>query len=386
MKILKIWPFWQEEIKYHDHYLADEMYKQGIETTFLVPDKIPKSLYPFLKQTNVSAGESYYNKSKVVRLKSIDFGGKYIITELYKMHKIVNSGYDVIHIFGISNVITFLTLIMLTLKQNKTIVFINDHNNPVEDNKSFLAKIYYKLFKLLYSIFSHKIKKIIVPNKASFDYIKKRYDIHNDDKLLMIPLGYDNNIFKYTKERNLEDKLILGYAGKIVPEKEIEKLLNVLVNFNQNDIHCIIVGFNIGEYSEYQKNLLHLKEKLKLRNVEFRSFIDNPKKLSQFYNHIDLAIFPGSISITTLEANGCGTPIILFNSIDGLEDRVENIRGELFLTKEELSTLITRYISMKRNKEINHDKIEQLSSIYSWEKLSSIYLNTYCNFLKKATN
>lgn len=36
MKVLKIWATFQTELKYHDHYLADEMKKNAIETTFFL--------------------------------------------------------------------------------------------------------------------------------------------------------------------------------------------------------------------------------------------------------------------------------------------------------------------------------------------------------------
>lgn len=82
MKILRIWTTFQTELKYHDHYLADEMKKQDIETVFLSSDKINEEYLPFLKNNNINAGEDIYSGFRVIRLKSIEFMKKPIILQI----------------------------------------------------------------------------------------------------------------------------------------------------------------------------------------------------------------------------------------------------------------------------------------------------------------
>ncbi len=376
MKILKVWPSWQEEIKYHDHYLADEMYKKGIETTFLVPDKMEKFLHNFVKQTHFPAGESYYNNSKVIRLKSIDLMNKFIPTELRKLYKTVNSGFDVIHIFGISNTITFMVLFSLLFNKQKPLVVINDHGHPDDDRKDLPSKIYYGVFKYLFKSFLPMIKKIYVPNTTTYNYLKKRYDV-NGNNFEIIPLGYNSEIYNFKDNKNTDTRLIIGFAGKIEPLKKIEKLLKILKYFDKSEVLCIIVGISSKQLTDYQNNLIELSKKLDLQNIEFKPFLNTSKDLAIFYNYIDIAVFPGGISITTTEASGCGTPIILYNSMEGIEDRVEGQRGILFDTEEELREYISHYIELKKKKLIANEEIEKETHKYSWEELSEVYLKKY---------
>jgi glycosyltransferase involved in cell wall biosynthesis len=111
--------------------------------------------------------------------------------------------------------------------------------------------------------------------------------------------------------------------------------------------------------------------------VEFRPFASS-EELVKFYNHIDLAIYPGGISITTIEASGSGTPVIIYKSIVGLEERVSFGRGELFDTKEELKANIEKYFNLIKEKKIDNEYISQKTKeLFSWEKISKDYLKLY---------
>ena len=57
-KILKVWPFWIEGIKYHDQYLSDEMQKDNVKTIFACPNTASKSYSNF----------SHFNKRKSTEL------------------------------------------------------------------------------------------------------------------------------------------------------------------------------------------------------------------------------------------------------------------------------------------------------------------------------
>ncbi len=376
MKILKIWPSFQTELKYHDHYLSEIMQEDGVETTFLSSDKIDREFLPFLDNKTVKAGEDSYSGSKIIRLKSVEFMRKPFITEIGKMHQeLCKKDYDLLHIFAIGNPITILSLIILRFCKKKLPVIINDHSNPNLKNMSLIGKIYYRTNIFLFSKLSDQVDLIITPNLASNNFIREHYSL-KQEKMKIIPLGYDAKIFTYDKNiKNKSDKLIIGFAGKIFPGKKLELLIDVLSEINNENISCEIVGMNQPE-TEYQQNLREYT-KSKNVNISFKPLIKDPQKLAKFYNYIDLAVFPGSISITTLEANGCGTPILLYKSIEGLEDRVEDDRGFLFNTKEELKKYILDYKTMKQNNLVPNAKIEAQSQKYSWQELSKVYLEIY---------
>ena len=377
LKLLRVFETFQSELKYLEHYLTDELEKEKIETTFLTSTKTPKDLEQFLKITNFKPGLYSYNISKIIRLKSIGLFNKQIILEIRKLYNLINKEeYDIIHIHGIGNFITFSVLFCIYFMKKKPIVIINDHSNPNLKSVKLKAKIFYKINQLLFNITKNQIDKIITVNQASCTFLSSHYNI-NKEEIEIIPLGYDATVFKYIKEKKntKKDTLILGFAGKINEAKNLELLLSVISNMN--NVECKIVGLNENELSKYQKKLLTAE----YDKVNFYPLIKDTKKLAEFYNEIDVAVFPGSISITTIEATGCGTPIILYKSMDGLEDRVENGRGYLFNTKKELTKIIENYKIIKQKSAINNQEIEKNTTQYSWKTIGQRYLNIYQKLL-----
>ncbi len=377
MKVLKIWSTFQTELKYHDHYLAEEMDKQGIITEFLSTDIIGKDYKEFISIDN--ATKTHYKHFRINRIKSIEFFGVPLVYDIVTMYKYFKkSDAEIIHLFGIGNPVSMMSLIILALTSSNKVIVANDHSHEQIAKKGFIPKIYYSLFRLLYKLLGKKIRKIFVPNQASYRYLKKMYGAQIEQKMKIIPLGYDDKTFYFNKsQKNVEKPFVIGFAGKIVEAKRIDTLLDVVIELSKKyNIKCIIVGISDKEPTEYQKKVIQKYQNYK--NIEFRKIIKEPCNLAKFYNYIDLAVFPGSISITTIEANGCGTPVLIYESIEGLTDRVENERGRLFKTKDELKNYIEYYINSK----INNEYIEKMTKKYSWSNIAKIYIQEYNDLLK----
>ncbi len=379
LKILRVLETHQIELKYLEHYLTDEFKKQGIETDFLTSTKTPEILEQFLKTTSFESGIYADNNSKVIRLKSVSFYNKQIIVDFRQLLNLVrNSGYDIIHMHGIGNFITFSVLFSTFFMKKKPIIVINDHSNPSLKSLGMPAKIFYAINRFLFNVTKEQIDQLITVNQASSDFLRSHYKI-NQGKIEIIPLGYDADIFKYISEKRNNDKeiLTLGFAGKINEAKNIELLIDVVLELD--NVKCKIVGLNEGTLSEYQNKLL----KFENDKINFQPLIKDRQKLAEFYNEIDVAVFPGSISITTIEATGCGTPVILYRSMNGLEDRVTNSRGVLFGSKEELHVAIQSFIVKKKNAIIDHEKIAKNTMQYSWKIIAEKYLEVYQELLDK---
>ena len=378
MKIIKVWSTFQTELKYHDHFLSEEMQKHGVETLFVSSDKLEKGWIPFLKNKKVSAGEDEYRGSKIIRLRSFEFFNKHFILEVGKLYRLLKSNdVQVLHLFGIGNFVTFLTLFIMLFRKNKPLIVANDHSNPQQVRKSLLAKVFYSINSFLFFCLGHQIKKVFVPNRSALKVVQQRYNI-DFDKFKILPLGFDNRVFKHNQVSQTSSKLHLGFAGKIIPQKRLELLIEVLKELNNENIECTIVGINDDVLSAYQESLVKSAKGL---NIHFKPLISKTDELVEFYNGIDVAVFPGSISITTIEANGCGTPVILYESIEGLEDRVDDERGTLFKSKEEFKTAILKYQTMKNDSTINRKAISMATQKYSWEVLTKDYLNEYSKLM-----
>ncbi|MCX8478266.1 MAG: glycosyltransferase family 4 protein [Chitinophagales bacterium] len=380
LSILKVWSTFQTEIKYHDHYLANCMQEEGHETTFFASDSVEPAWKPFLKKKQFDLNETWSGHN-IQRFPSITIANKPFLKKPFKFIRAVKLKQpDIIHLLGLAYPVNQLAL-LASLLVSKAPVFVNEHGRLAANKNGWKAKLFYWNAYFIYQIFGRKkIKAFIAPNEESKAFIIDRYGVA-PEKIHIIPLGFDKNIFSLQAGmRNQEkDKLILGFAGKINADKRVDRLLKALAySRSKENILCKIAGFN--ESNIAIKNELESFAKEHQLNVEFLPFL-NSEELAAFYNHIDVAVYPGSISITTIEANACGTPILLNNSIQGLEDRVADGRGFLFTTEEELRDKIEFYWTQKRTAQINHPDIANYTSKYSWRKISQEYLNLYYQYL-----
>jgi glycosyltransferase involved in cell wall biosynthesis len=380
LSILKVWSTFQTEIKYHDHYLANCMREEGHETTFFASDSVEPAWKPFLKKKQFDLNETWSGHN-IQRFPSITIANKPFLIKISKFIRAVELKQpDIIHLLGLAYPVNQLAL-LTSLLVSKAPVFVNEHGRLAANKNGWKAKLFYWNAYFIYQLFGRKkIKAFIAPNEESKAFIIDRYGVA-PEKIHIIPLGFDETIFSLQGGmRNQEkDKLILGFAGKINADKRVDRILKALAHSSSKEnILCKIAGFN--ESNIAIKNELESFAKEHQLNVEFLPFL-NSEELAAFYNHIDVAVYPGSISITTIEANACGTPILLNNSIQGLEDRVADGRGYLFTTEEELRDKIEFYRTQKRTAQINHADIANYTSKYSWRKISQEYLNLYYQYL-----
>lgn len=380
LRILKVWSTFQTEIKYHDHYLANRMREQGHTTTFFASDSIEAAWKPFLQKHKFEATE-IWSGHHINRFASTSFANKPFLKNPFAFVRAVKAlNPDIIHVLGLAYPVNQLAL-LTALLFSKAPVFVNEHGRLAANKTNWKAKIFYWNAYLVYQLFGRKkIKAFIAPNEESKAFIIDRYGV-NKEKIHIIPLGYDEDVFKFneTKRNQLKDKLIIGFAGKINAEKRVERILEALAtSSNKENIICKIAGFNESNKAiQIQLEAFAREHQL---HIECLPFL-NSEALAEFYNYIDVAVYPGSISITTIEANACGAAILLNNSIRGLENRVEDNRGFLFSSVGELSSKLDYYYQQKLQGAINHKLIANNTSKYSWTKISQEYLNLYYQYL-----
>lgn len=375
MKILKVWPFWVEGIKYHDQYLSEFMLHDDIKTVFACPNHFLKE-YSIFSDPNKKKDAYNYNMHF---LKFVSLFNKPIPYEFLKFGKFINNySPDVIHIFGISNFTTIFTFISIFFSKFKGQIIFNDHSDPNERKDGVISTIYYILFFIFYKLIIRNRYEIIVPDESSKNEVIKRYGNNTSSKISIIPLGYDDRVFKFSGDyKNQNTPLRIGFAGKILPPKRIEFLFKAIESFQAKDIELIIAGINPESTSDYQKKLIEYVKENKIKNIKFKKFLQTPKSLASFYSSLDLAVFPGSISITTFEANGCGCPVIIYNSYNGLDHRVSELRGRLFKDLSGLIKHIEYYKNLKNTSQIEHELISKESSVYSWRNIKYKYYERY---------
>jgi glycosyltransferase involved in cell wall biosynthesis len=372
--VLKIWPFWPKGIKYHDQYLAEAMVEDGVSTFFAYPNIEDPNYQQF-----VASDERLDDFSaSSLHLKFITLFGKAVpYNFLWFARQIVKINPGVIHIFGISNFTTFFVLLAAKIAAFNGKFVINDHSDPNERKNGPLAVVYRFIFRCGYHLFIRNRFTVIVPDDSAREELVFRYGKGIAKKIKIFPLGYDSNIFYYKPgTRTASLPLIIGFAGKIFPQKRLDLLIDVVRQFPKDSIIVNIAGLNSAAPTEYQQSLINLANKT-CDNIHFFRFIPSPKLLAQFYSSVDIAVYPGSISITTFEANGCGCPVVVYESVKGLSNRVSHNRGELFQTREQLVEILGAYVQRKADCSIDFSSIAMESKRYSWQRLKYLYYQEY---------
>jgi len=379
MKIGRVYANFQEDFWYAEHYLAKEMAKKGHTTVFITSDKYLSSWSKYLK-TKEGAGIYERPFYKVHRLKAWAPLEKVIYRNPVQLWRLLfNQQFDVLHLNAVGSFSTVLVLWMVWLKgKSAPPVVISDHTDTrTHSREGRFANLYYHFFRLQLKFLQKKIARVVTFGEVGIQVLSPRLGLPVS-LFNKIPLGFDQE--QYTlraNARNQEEKMIIGYAGKITPHKRVDFLIESLASSTMNDrIKLIIVGVN--ENDPYCSSLKTKYQNIGL-TIEWRPFA-NRDELAAFYNYIDLAIYPGGISITTIEANACGAPVLIFRSITGLENRVENGRGKLFTTKEELLLALDEYYQIYMTEGMPHCEIAKRTlEKSSWEYITNDYLNLYNN-------
>jgi 1,2-diacylglycerol 3-alpha-glucosyltransferase len=123
-------------------------------------------------------------------------------------------------------------------------------------------------------------------------------------------------------------KIIFFFVGRVDREKHLDVLLRALHVLNRTDIQFVIAG-----KGAHKKKLIALAKELKLgAMVHFTGFLPQ-SDLPAVLNSSDIFAMPSEaelLSISTLQAMGCGLPVLAANAVALPELVTEDLNGLLF--------------------------------------------------------
>ena len=141
-----------------------------------------------------------------------------------------------------------------------------------------------------------------------------KYNIKKD-KIITSPLGYEKfnksqllykkkfNYFKYDKELDEKSLLIIN-SGKQNYKKKTHFLIELVKILNQKNIDCklLLIGNSSVEYNEFLKNKIrNVKNIIGQNKIVQLPFLEQ-NNLRYYLNLADIAIWPGTPSITIQES------------------------------------------------------------------------------------
>lgn len=323
MKIVHVISYFQPKLGYQEYYLAREQQKMGHEVSIVTSNSYrPFSNQQFdlrHKDTN-NSNICLEEKLKVYRIPAIfEIGSSYCLTRGIK--KVLGKlSPDVIHAHEIYTITPSLPAFFKNHMRYKYL--IDTHTYMPFYPKTARSIVNLLSFKFLKNIlFKFAIKNADAIVAVDYNHQKWFSDEFKvpSSNIYVIPLAADHHLFKPNPKMREETRFKLGiknnellivYAGKIIPSKDIHKLLHAYAYISKTRKNMKLLLIGSGD-PHYTSKLITLSRKLEIaNNIIFHPPVPN-NELPKFYNAADIGIWPGSRSITIIEAMATGLPIIV---------------------------------------------------------------------------
>jgi len=269
-----------------------------------------------MKSRTVGVGEFEEDGVKVVRMPcAFEFRDQIFVRNLRKALKDFDP--DILCIHDEISYFAFTALAHKILFKRPLIADVHaDYINMT--NNSLRRLVFHILSKNpIYRALYKKSDDFIAITEDSKKWLSTEFGVENR-RIIVVPLAAETESFhpnilhrmQIRKKYHIGNSIVLIYAGKLIPEKDIEFLLEATSFLTSKglDVKVLIVG---SGPRDYEQKLLAITKSLKIEDiVTFIGFVDK-KDLPSLYNAADIGVWPGSPSITIIEAMAAGLPIVI---------------------------------------------------------------------------
>ena len=296
---------------------------------------------------------------------------------------LMKNEYDLIHVHSIQAIPSLISAML-----KKRAKFIVTPHGISPDDKRFLVKFVWNIYKPLSKFICKRADKVIVLGSKEKEKIIRLFDM-DESKIDVIPNGIEVEeepsitiIYNFKYRFGLENFHIILFVGRVSPTKNPEILIKAFkkVHIGINDTKLTFVG-PISD--SYRSKLIDLARELNIdKFIVFTGEVNREDVLSAYYC-ADIFVSLGGwegLPTTMLEAMSFGLPCIMFNS-GGIGDVIKD--GETGLIVNDLNSekIAEKIMSLLEG----HDLMEEISrnarkeslENYRWEycfkKIYSIY-------------
>lgn len=293
---------------------------------------------------------------------------KILITILFKNYNIIYVHYP--SITGIP--------VIIASKLKSIDIYTNIHGTdliPVSNLEKKLLKNTIKLLKIS--------KKIITPSRYYKNIVTNKYLIDSSDVAVYQSGGINENIFfPINQKKYRNNKVTLGFVGRIVPEKgwkNIIEALKIIIKLELKfDIKLIVIGDG-KDYTKFKDNLNLLS---KFIDIEINTSVAQ-KKLNEYYNKFDVLVFPTwkeSLGLVGLESLATGTPVIGTN-IPPINEYIKDSNNGFLFKKESSEDLALSIIKFIKLDSLQRRNMQRNAYNSSKKYFSSNVLNNLKNII-----
>ena len=321
----------------------------------------------------------YSGAKKYAEMTSYEFT-QYLIPYLLIAARAVNDFRpDIIHVQHVS----FLVWVADYIKAMYNIPFVVTVHGP-DLNTAIVDRRFRKLTKQSL----RRVSKIF-PN--SFDTKNRFYDIFGiafKHKTKTVFPGVDLSLFAKTtspreidRKYGLKGKRLVIYVGRLDKEKGVEYLIKAAKNIPA-EIYILGGG-------DYQADLEKITDEMKLKNVHFIGYFENPNELRKFYQRADVVVVPSIVKeafgLVILEAMAAKTPVVASN-IGGIPNIIKNRKTGFLVKPRSAGEIALRVNEILKNNKLRQAMRERcaklISERFTWEKAAGAIKNSYAQALK----
>ena len=324
MRIVHLMDHFQPWIGYQETYLAREHQLLGHEVIVITSNRYARWLRNVADSMNAKVGYSQEEGIPTHRLPvwfEIPTNVGYVWMRGLK-HALKHARPDVVHCHDVISLTAFFAAVWKR-ELGYTLIYDNHRAafNTYQPEKHSLVIM---LQKFAYRIFSRTLGDQIRRSADEFvaigepeqEYVCALYGLER----LAVPivrLGADDRRFHFSgaARRRIREQygwtdqtVVIGHAGTLRPSKEIHTLLNAMPLLREvGDVRLLIVGKGAPAYME---QLRKLSKTLNLEDLVIFQKFAPLNELPHFLSAIDIAVWPGDISNTAIEAMAVGLPVV----------------------------------------------------------------------------
>lgn len=322
------------------------------------------SMEPFHKTVDKSKDIDFELRTgiKIIRLNlKFKISSRIVLKNLHKTIDALNP--DVVFFHGIGD---FKDLMLW--KKKKSYKVIRDcHMSWIASQNKF-RKIYYKLFKILFSKIinkTNKYYKIYALGREESQYLKA-IGI-SDEKIDYLFHGYnDENMFYDADARDKirkvygvsENEILISYIGKFDEIKSPDLVIDIVNGLDENykkNINLLFLGPKEVNYMEnFNNKIKNVQDQIKIIIDESKPF----NELKNFFSASDICIFPKECTLSSIHAQVCNCNVIMEKHESNIERVIdkENLYriGDINDATRVLKNIIDEKLILEKIEKTNH--------------------------------